>query len=65
MRLIFGIILGALLTIGCAYISDTMRPMAGPDGAVVKPMVNWDVVQEKFKSASASVQDGWTRITGH
>jgi hypothetical protein len=65
MRLIFGIILGALLTIGGAYISDSLRPTAGPDGAVVKPMVNWDVVQEKFKAASATVQDGWTRLTGH
>jgi hypothetical protein len=65
MRLIFGIILGALLTVGGAYISDSLRPAAGPDGAVVKPMVNWEVVQEKFKSALAAVQDGWTRLTGH
>jgi hypothetical protein len=65
MRLIFGIILGALLTIGGAYILDTMRPATGPDGVEVKPMVNWDVVQTKFKSASSAVQDGLTRLTGH
>jgi hypothetical protein len=65
MRLIFGIILGVALTIGGAFILDTMRPAAGPDGVEVKPMVNWDVVGTKFKSASAAVQDGWTRLTGH
>ncbi len=65
MRLILGIILGVLLTIGGAYISDSLRPASNPDGTVPKPMVNWDIVQEKFKSTSAAVQDGWTRLTGH
>jgi len=65
MRLIFGIILGVLLTIGGAYISDSLRPADGPDGAIVKPMVNWDVVQEKFKAVSAAAQTSWSRLTGH
>jgi len=39
MRLLFGIILGAALTIGAAYVSDTAK--SGPDA---RPMVNWDVV---------------------
>jgi hypothetical protein len=38
MRLIFGIIIGASLTIGGAYIADAMT------GAEVKPLVNWEVV---------------------
>jgi len=65
MRLIFGIILGVLLTIGGTYMSDSIRPATGPDGTEVKPMVNWDVVHEKVKIASNAVQDGWTRLTGH
>jgi hypothetical protein len=64
MRLIFGIILGVALTIGGAFILDTTRPTSGPDGAEVKPMVNWDVVGEKFKGVSAAAQDGWARLTG-
>ena len=65
MRLIFGIILGVALTIGGAFILDALRPAAGPDGVETRPMVNWDVVQERCKSFSTSVQDGWNRVTGH
>ncbi len=65
MRLIFGIILGAALTIGSAFILDTMRPASGPDGAEVRPMVNWDVVAAKCKILSAEIQDGWNRLAGH
>jgi hypothetical protein len=61
MRLSFGIILGILLTIGGAYVIDAVRP-AGTD---IKPMVNWDVVQEKCRGFASSVQDGWNRLTGH
>ncbi len=41
-----------------------MRPAAGPMGAEVKPMVNWEVVGEKYKSLSSAVQEGWNRLTG-
>jgi hypothetical protein len=37
MRLIFGMILGAALTVGGAYIADT-----GKSGPEARPMVNWD-----------------------
>ena len=58
MRLILGIILGAALTVGGAYISDTAA------GAGAKPMVNWDVVAKNFDEVSAVTRAGWKKITG-
>jgi hypothetical protein len=65
MRMFLGIILGIVLTVGTAFIVDGLRPAPGPDGVEVRPMVNWDVVQERCKSFSTAVQDGWNRLTGH
>lgn len=61
MRLFLGIILGILLTIGGAYVIDAARPA----NSEIKPMVNWEVVQEKFRGLATSAQDGWNRLTGH
>jgi hypothetical protein len=70
MRLLFGMILGALLTIGGAYVSDTMTAgeaaVANPDrpsAAVARTMVNWDVVGENWRSLRIRVSDGWNRLT--
>ena len=58
MRLIFGIILGALLTVGGAYVVDTSS------GAEAKPMVNWDVVSKNVETLGTKVRQGWNRLTG-
>jgi len=58
MRLIPGLILGAALTGGGAYIADTAA------GAGAKPMVNWDVVAKNFDEVSAVTRAGWKKITG-
>ena len=58
MRLILGIILGAALTVGGAYVADSA---AGAGGA---KMVNWDVVAKNFDEVSAATRAGWKRITG-
>jgi hypothetical protein len=50
--------LGAALTVGGAYISDTAA------GAGAKPMVNWDVVAKNFDEVSAVTRAGWKKITG-
>jgi len=60
MRLIFGIILGAALTIGGAYISDSSTK----SGADARPMVNWDVVAKNFDSLTVMVKQGWAKLTG-
>lgn len=57
-----GIIIGILLTIGAAYITDTVRKTGGPDGE--RPMVNWDVVQKLLKALFATIQENWTKLTG-
>ena len=40
MRFIFGVIVGAALMLGSAYLHDTGRLRVGP----AQPFVNWDVV---------------------
>lgn len=40
MRFIMGVIVGAALTLGSAYMHDTGRLRVGPP----QPFVNWDTV---------------------
>jgi hypothetical protein len=62
MRLILGMILGAALTIGAAYVTDTAaKPGAGADA---RPMVNWDVVGRNVDSLTATIKQGWAKLTG-
>ena len=53
MRLIFGMILGAALTVGGAYVADTASK--GPDA---RPMVNWDVVGKNVDTLSTMIKQG-------
>jgi len=62
MRLLLGMILGAALTIGGAYVSDTASKSAGSSDS--RPMVNWDVVGKNFDSVSAMIKQGWNKLTG-
>jgi hypothetical protein len=59
MRFFLGLILGAALTIGGAYLVDNMN--SGP-GA--RPMVNWDVVAKTIDGVGALARDGWKKIAG-
>jgi len=58
MRLIFGMIIGASLTIGGAYIADAVA------GTEAKPLVNWDVVAKNVDTMTALARTGWKRIAG-
>ncbi len=58
MRLIFGMILGAALTVGGAYVSDT----ASKTGT--ERMVNWEVVAKNVDSVTTMVKQGWAKLTG-
>ena len=40
MKFIFGVVVGAVLMVGSAYLHDTGRIKAGP----ARPFVNWDTV---------------------
>jgi hypothetical protein len=65
MRMFFGIILGIILTIGAAYVSDSIRNTSGPEGSFDRPFVNWDVVNHNIKALSATLQEKWASMTGH
>jgi hypothetical protein len=58
MRLLLGIILGAALTVGGAYVTDAVS------GAEAKPMVNWDVVAKNVDHVTTLARAGWKRIAG-
>lgn len=73
MRTFFGMILGAALTVGGAYIHDSLQPpLATAETTVTKPLVNWDVVSVKAKivgqelsEMTARVRDEWNkRVSG-
>ena len=63
MRLILGMILGAALTVGGAYVSDTATKSTAP-GAEAQRMVNWEVVGRNYDSVVAIIKQGWARLTG-
>lgn len=67
MRLLFGMILGACLTVGAAYIYDSWMVGAsttGTAGTVVpRPMVNWDVVGENWTVVQQRARDAWTTLS--
>ena len=58
MRLFLGILIGCALTVGGAYVADTMA------GNEAKPMVNWDVVAKNLDTATTLARAGWKRIVG-
>jgi hypothetical protein len=59
MRLILGIILGAAITVGGAYLVDHSTA-----SAAARPMVNWDVVAKNVDELSVFARDSWKRIAG-
>jgi hypothetical protein len=65
MRILFGMILGAAITVGGAYLRDSMyatpTPSAGVSG---RPMVNWDVVGASTRNVTDVVREQWSRLTG-
>jgi hypothetical protein len=65
MRFVLGLIVGIGLTIGGAYLIDTMHSAPGPDQKEAARMVNWSVVSDNLRALSTSIQDGWARLTGH
>ena len=58
MRFIFGMIVGAMLTIGGAYVADSrVDPLQGGR------MVNWTVVGEKVSELTADLRRYWDDFT--
>jgi hypothetical protein len=66
MRLLLGIILGGILTVGAAYLYDNhnaVRVVDAPSG-VQRPLVNWDVVGEKWGQLTHRARSQWTKLAG-
>jgi len=58
MRLLLGMIFGALLTVGGAYIVDSRA-----DGVEQRRMVNWDVVGQRADELTTNLQTLWHDFT--
>jgi hypothetical protein len=54
MRTLFGIILGAAITVGAAYMHDASATQSTPGGA--RTIVNWDVATEVTDNALRSMR---------
>ena len=59
MRLLIGIILGVVLTVGGVYLVDQASTRAD-----ARTMVNWDVVAKNVDQLTTMARDGWRRISG-
>ena len=66
MRVLFGLILGAALTVGAAYIYDANNALAAANdqAARTQPLVNWDVVGTKWNILTERARTEWNRLIG-
>ena len=68
MRIFFGMILGAILTIAGAYSYDVLTGRA-PDSVASatddRPMVNWDVVGKNWHAFEANMREMAQRMQDH
>ena len=65
MRVLFGIILGVLLTIGGAYLYDSRTMATANANGVHRTMVNWDVVGTKWNRLTERARAEWVRLAGN
>jgi hypothetical protein len=66
MRLLLGMILGALLLGVGVYIYDSMATSSVANGQVNQPgrtIVNWDVAATDWEALKARAQRDWVRIS--
>jgi hypothetical protein len=66
MRLLFGIILGAALTVGGAYLYDSHNAVsaANAPASAQRPLVNWDTVGIKWEQLTVRARSEWNRLAG-
>jgi hypothetical protein len=66
MRTLLGLILGAALTVGGAYLYDSHNALEAVNAptSVQRPLVNWDVVNTKWDGLTERARAEWTRLTG-
>ena len=66
MRLLLGIVLGGVLTVGGAYIYDSHNALATANApaAMQQPLVNWNVVGTKWQHLNHRARSEWARLAG-
>ena len=67
MRLLLGIILGAVLTVGGAYIYDSHNALDAanaPATTVQQPLVNWATVSIKWQQLTERARAEWNHLAG-
>jgi len=63
MRVLIGIILGVVLTVGGAYLYDSHTTQTATSTASAqRPMVNWDVVGNNWNRLTARARAEWNRL---
>ena len=65
MRVLFGMILGALRLVAVVFVSDTWstEPSAVTGTTVHRKMVNWDVVADDLRILRQHVREAWTSLS--
>ena len=66
MRVLFGIILGAFLTVGAAYVYDSHNALdaVNAPASAQRPLVNWDIVGTKWQRLTERAKSEWNRHAG-
>jgi hypothetical protein len=64
MRVLLGIILGAVLIVGGAYLYDSHHAAvaANTPASAQRPLVNWDIVAAKWGHLTTRARAEWHRI---
>jgi hypothetical protein len=66
MRVLLGMILGALLLVAGVYISDSMSTSTVASGDVApgsRTIVNWDVATADWNAMKLRAHDDWVRLS--
>lgn len=64
MRLLFGIIIGACLTVGGAYLYDSHNASNATTASAPQPLVNWDTVSVKWQQLTERARSEWNKRAG-
>jgi hypothetical protein len=66
MRVLFGIILGVILTVGGAYVYDSHNALnaANAPATAQQPLVNWQTVTVKWQHLTERARSEWNRVAG-
>jgi hypothetical protein len=64
MNLLFGIVVGILLTIGTAFMADAFATSDVTTETCSKQIVNWDVAKQRLHETTTSIATGWNRLKG-